>query len=142
MFDIDRGKVKSGIRINGNERVLIAMTDSADTYSTKYNDISVVSYANRKKQNVNIIGYGYVDGEILQYIADNTFNADGNIGKYEYTSTGDELYVAYQKMVPEPDTDYIKIRFRSLNEKASKATVYLSYGNLTSSFSAEYPDTE
>ncbi|MDA3792826.1 MAG: VWA domain-containing protein [Elusimicrobia bacterium] len=131
------GKGVDDLQTIGGERVLIAMTDGINNVENNYTLVSVIDYAKNKNQVVNTIGYGtgYISTN-LQQISDDTE------GIYIGASSADELYAAYQNMVPAPKTDHIRIRFRSLSKSAKKATVYISYGDYTTSFSAKYPDTE
>ncbi len=120
----------------GGYRVIVAMTDGGDCASTNtLND--AISLAISYNQPVNTIGYGtsYNPANLLKIASDTG-------GLYDSASSSSELYQVYQKMVPTPVEDHVKIKFRSLTQNAGGATIYILYGLLSCSFSMDYPDTD
>ncbi|MBN2407573.1 MAG: VWA domain-containing protein [Elusimicrobia bacterium] len=120
-------------KIGGN-RIIIAMSDGYDCASEDYDILEVIEYANDNDQPVNTISYGGSYG--LDHIAYNTG------GEFVEAATGDELYEAYQSMIPKPIMDHMSLQFRSLSDDAGEIKIYVVYGSLTCEFDWEYPEED
>lgn len=115
----------------GGDRIIIAMSDGYDNSSKNYTTFqSIINYAISKNQKINTIGYG--GAHDLDTIASDTG------GLFIEAASGDELYEAYQRMVPVPVVDHVKVQFRSRDKEADGVTMYVIYGSLTCRFTGTY----